>query len=461
MGIETVALYSDVDGGSLHVQEADIAWHLPGATPRETYLDIGRVLSAAGETQADAVHPGYGFLSENPLFARRCHDSGLTFVGPSAHAIELLGSKTAARAIAIDAGVPVMPGTVSAIATIDEAREEARRIGYPVLLKAAAGGGGKGMRVVEREEGLEEGLRAARGEARTAFNSDEVFLEKFITGPRHIELQILADAAGGVAVLGERECSVQRRHQKVVEESPSTAVTDETRREIFRAAEALVRTAGYTNAGTLEFLMDREGMSYFLEVNARLQVEHPVTEMVTGLDIVEWQLRIARGESLPFTTDTITRRGHAIECRICAEDVYQGFLPSTGVVQEVVEPAGKNVRVDSALYDGMPVSLHYDPMLAKLVVWGESRDEAIAAMVRSLDQYHIAGIGTTIPFCRFVMQDDTFRSGDYSTLFVSERWRDRKQRLDDGIQHAAMAAALVTHLELEDRLALRNTPGKR
>lgn len=454
MGIETVAIYSDVDAASLHVSDADITYRLPGATPRETYLDIEKVMAGVLATGADAVHPGYGFLSENAEFAQRCADAGVTFIGPSSDAIELLGSKTAARKLAIEAEVPVMPGTTDAVGSIEEAREIADRIGYPVLLKAAAGGGGKGMRVVETPDGLADGLRAARGEALTAFNSDEVFLEKYVVGPRHIELQVLADTHGTVVVLGERECSIQRRHQKVIEEAPSVALDQDLRQRMFTAGERLVRRAGYTNAGTLEFLLDAEGNFYFLEVNTRLQVEHPVTEMVTGIDLVEQQIRIARGEALTMTTESITRSGWAIECRICAEDVYQNFMPSLGTVMELVEPRGEGVRVDSAIYEGLPVTLYYDPMLAKLIVHGADRAAAIEKMLTALDGYHIAGICTTIPFCTFVLRSESFRSGDFSTAFVKNEWVDRTQELSPEDVAFAIAAATRTHEEIEARLRI-------
>ncbi len=454
MGIETVAIYSDVDAASLHVRDADISYRLPGATPRDTYLDMERVMAGVVATGADAVHPGYGFLSENAEFARRCAAAGVTFIGPSAEAIELLGSKTAARRLAIESDVSVMPGTTDGVGSIEEAREIAEKIGYPVLLKAAAGGGGKGMRVVETAEGLADGLRAARGEALTAFNSDEVFLEKYVVGPRHIELQILADTHGNVVVLGERECSIQRRHQKVIEEAPSVALDPETRQQMFTAGERLVRRAGYTNAGTLEFLLDAQGNFYFLEVNTRLQVEHPVTEMVTGIDLVEQQIRIARGEELSMTTDSIHPSGWAIECRICAEDVYQNFMPSLGTVMELVEPRGEGVRVDSAIYEGLPVTLYYDPMLAKLIVHGVDRPDAIEKMLAALDGYHIAGICTTIPFCKFVLKNERFRNGDFSTAFVASEWRAHPQELSPEDQAFAIAAATRTHEEIEARLRI-------
>ncbi|MBS1912545.1 MAG: acetyl-CoA carboxylase biotin carboxylase subunit [Bacteroidetes bacterium] len=453
MGIETVAIYSDADTAALHVREADYACRLEGLTPRQTYLDIDRVMRAAERTGADAVHPGYGFLSENPEFAARCAEAGLTFVGPGPDAIEHLGSKTNARRLAIENDVPVMPGTTSAITSIADAQEVATRIGYPVLLKAAAGGGGKGMRVVETPDKLEEAYHMAQGEALTAFNSDEVFLEKYVLGPRHIELQVMADTHGNVAVLGERECSIQRRHQKVVEESPSVAVDDDLRARMFACAERLVRGANYVNAGTLEFLLDESGNFYFLEVNTRLQVEHPVTEMVTGLDLVELQLRVARGEALPITTESVQRRGHAIECRICAEDVYQNFMPSIGTIRDLREPQGANIRVDSSLYEGMPVTLYYDPMLAKLITWGATREEAMDLMVRALEEYHIAGISTTIPFCAHVLRSGAFRSGDFSTNFVHEHWVDVEQTLPQAFRDLAVAAAIRADARLRARIA--------
>ncbi len=455
MGIETVAIYSDADTASLHVAEADAAYRLEGVTPRQTYLDLDKVMEIAERSGADAVHPGYGFLSENPEFARRCAEAGITFIGPSADAIEHLGSKTNARRLAIASDVPVMPGTTDAITSINEAKEIAGRIGYPVLLKAAAGGGGKGMRVVEVPEKLEESLRMAQGESLTAFNSDEVFLEKYVLGPRHIELQVVADNHGNVAVLGERECSIQRRHQKVLEESPSVAVTDEIRARMFAAAERLVKAASYTNAGTLEFLLDERGDFYFLEVNTRLQVEHPVTEMVTGLDLVELQIRVASGEALEVTTGSIRRQGHAIECRICAEDVYQNFMPSIGVIRELKEPSGEHVRVDSALYAGMAVTLYYDPMVAKLITWGETRQEAIDRMLEALSEYHIAGISTTIPFCVHVLESPEFREGNFSTAYVRQHWVEPRQELSGELLELAVAAALRTDERIRTRISAR------
>lgn len=452
LGIETVAIYSDADTASLHVAEATEAWRLPGLTPGETYLDVQKVLEIARRSGADSVHPGYGFLSENAAFAERCREAGITFVGPDPVAIDHLGSKINARRLAIEAGVPVMPGTTEGVGSLEEAQETAQEIGYPVLLKAAAGGGGKGMRVVRTAEELAGGLRAAQGEAMTAFGSDEVFVEKYVEEPRHIEIQVVADNHGNVLVLGERECSIQRRHQKVVEESPSVAVDDDLRARMRESAERLIRAANYTNAGTLEFLLDKTGAYYFLEVNTRLQVEHPVTEMVTGLDLVELQLRVAEGEALPITSDDVQFNGHAIECRICAEDSYDNFLPSIGVIQEVIEPEGEHVRVDSTIYPGIEVSLYYDPMLSKLICWGATREEAIERTLAALDRYHLAGVSTTIPFCKAVLQNEDFRSGNFSTGFVAKHWVEPKQELDEETLHLVAAAAIRTDQRIRERI---------
>lgn len=422
MGIATVAIYSDADVSSLHVKEADEAIHIGGMTPRESYLIIQKVLDAAKQSGAEAIHPGYGFLSENAEFARQVNELGLIFIGPSPEAIHALGDKTAARDLAIKANVPISPGSNGAIENPDEIKEIADRIGYPVLLKAAAGGGGKGMRLIEREEDLLLGLSAAQGEALAAFNDSRVFIEKYIIEPRHIEIQILADNFGNILYFPERECSIQRRHQKVVEESPSTAVNEDIRKRMGEAAARLVATSKYTNAGTLEFLLDARGDFYFMEVNTRLQVEHPVTEMVSGIDLVEQQLKIAYGEKLEIQQEDIVPKGHAIECRICAEDVFNDFLPETGIVKYVEMPTGDGIRNDSGLYAGYEVSVNYDSMVAKLICWGESREEAIKKTAFALDSYHIAGLRTTIPFCRDVMDSQAFADGKYSTKYIDEHW---------------------------------------
>ncbi|MBM4178652.1 MAG: acetyl-CoA carboxylase biotin carboxylase subunit [Ignavibacteria bacterium] len=423
MGIETVAIYSDADVRSPHVTEADLALSIGGYTPRESYLVIDKVLAAAQEAGADAVHPGYGFLSENAEFAKAVSDAGMTFIGPSPEAISMLGDKTAARDLAIASDVPISPGSDGAVGSFEEARSVVERIGYPVIIKAAAGGGGKGMRIVQSADDIESAFNAAQGEARTSFNDDRVFIERYIVHPRHIEIQILADHHGTVLYFPERECSIQRRHQKVVEESPSTAVTPEIRKAMGEAAARLVQKASYTNAGTLEFLLDARGEFYFMEVNTRLQVEHPVTEMISGVDFVEQQLRIAAGQRLLITQQEIAEpKGAAIECRICAEDVYNEFLPDTGIVSFMKLPEGPGVRNDSALYEGYEVSVHYDPMVAKLIIHADTRQECIDRTKEALDNYQIVGFKTTIPFCRQVLESEPFVSGVYSTFFVKDHW---------------------------------------
>lgn len=422
LGIATVAIHSDADARSLHVSEADEAIAIGGYTPRESYLVMDKVLQAARACGADAVHPGYGFLSENAEFARAVADAGMVFIGPTPEAIAMLGDKTAAREIALKAEVPISPGSDGAVVDFAEARRVVDRIGYPVIIKAAAGGGGKGMRIVESEADIESAFSMARNEALASFNDGRVFIERYIVNPRHIEIQVLADHHGTVLYFPERECSVQRRHQKVVEESPSSAVTPAIRTAMGEAAARLVQAASYTNAGTLEFLLDARGEFYFMEVNTRLQVEHPVTEMVTGVDFVEQQLLIAAGKALTMKQADIEPKGHAIECRVCAEDVFNDFLPDTGTVSFMQLPEGEGVRNDSALYEGYEVTVHYDPMVAKLIVWAEDRHACIERTLVALDGYHLAGFKTTLPFCRLVIDSEPFRSGDYSTFFVQNHW---------------------------------------
>lgn len=423
LGIETVAIYSDADVRSPHVTQADHAIGIGGYTPRESYLIMEKVLDAARASGADAIHPGYGFLSENAEFARTVAAADMTFIGPSPEAIAMLGDKTAARDLAIRSQVPISPGSDGAVATFDEARTVVERIGFPVIIKAAAGGGGKGMRIVESASEIESAFRSAQNEALSAFNDERVFIERYIVQPRHIEIQILADTHGTVLYFPERECSVQRRHQKVIEESPSTAVTPQIRQAMGQAAARLVTAANYTNAGTLEFLLDASGEFYFMEVNTRLQVEHPVTEMISGVDFVEQQLLIASGKPLEIKQQDVAEpKGAAIECRVCAEDVFNDFLPDTGVVSFMQLPDGEGVRNDSALYEGYEVSVHYDPMVAKLVVHADDRQTCIERTMKALDEYHIVGFKTTIPFCRLVLESAPFRSGHYSTFFVKEHW---------------------------------------
>ena len=421
LGVKTVAVYSDADAQAPHVREADEAVHIGPAPSSESYLRGDRIIEAARRTGAAAIHPGYGFLSEREWFARAVADAGLVFVGPSADAIAATGNKTAARRLAMSATVPVVPGTTEALRDADDAARVARQFGYPVLLKAAAGGGGKGMRVVRAESELAGALDAARREAQNAFGDDAVYVEKYVEGPRHVEIQVLGDSHGTMLSLGERECSVQRRHQKMIEEAPSVAVTPELRRAMSDAAVRFARAAGYVNAGTCEFLLDRDGQFYFLEMNTRLQVEHPVTELVTGIDIVQWQLRVAAGERLPFAQHEIVPHGWAIECRITSEDPANGFLPSTGRVSYLHVPGGPGVRWDGGIETGSEIGLFYDPMLAKLIVWAPTRDAAIGRMHRALLELTIEGVDSSRDFHLRVMEDDEFRRGEIEIQWLERR----------------------------------------
>jgi acetyl-CoA carboxylase biotin carboxylase subunit len=441
LGIRSVAVYSNVDREALHVRAADAAFPIGRAAPRESYLNGEKIIEVAKRAGCDAIHPGYGFLSENADFAEAVASAGLVFVGPPAKVQRLLGEKTAARRLAREAGVPVAEGT-EPLGDARAAREAARKIGYPVLLKPAGGGGGKGMRVVTRDEELEAAWRGATGEATAAFGAPALYLERLITSARHVEMQILADSRGNVVWLGERDCSIQRRHQKLIEESPGPAVTDELRSALGDAAVRIAKRAGYVNAGTVEFLVDAEDRFSFLEVNTRLQVEHPVTEMVTGLDLVQLQLRIAAGETLPYTQAQIVRRGAAIECRITAEDPFAGFVPASGRVTLVREPAGPGIRVDSALYSGMSVPSEYDSLLAKVIAHGHDRTEALVRLRRALSEMRVAGIPTSLPFHRRVLERDDFAAGRYDTTYIS-RWDPGAMEVDEGTARAAALAAVL------------------
>jgi acetyl-CoA carboxylase biotin carboxylase subunit len=449
MKIRSVAVFSEVDRGALHVQMADEAVPIGPANSSESYLAGERILNAAQTTGAEAIHPGYGFLSENAAFAKVCSEAGVKFIGPSWQAIEQMGSKTAARRLAIRAGAPVVPGTEEGIRNCQQARDAASNIGYPVLLKATAGGGGKGMRRVDSEGELEAALRGASGEAERAFGSGEVYLEKLIDRPRHIEVQILGDEHGHLIHLGERECSIQRRHQKVVEEAPSPLVlrNPQLRAEIGEAALKIARTANYFNAGTLEFLANQDGNFYFLEMNTRLQVEHPVTEWVTGLDLVRWQIRIAAGERLTLEQRDIRWNGSAIECRIYAEDPENNFFPGPGRIAQYVEPSGPNVRVDGGVYTGWTVPIEYDPLLAKLSVWGETRMVAIHRMQRALSEYRVLGVTTNLHLFEHLMNDDCFMAGELHTGFLDEFMkRSKKVEADPSTVVAAILAAAQSRL---------------
>jgi acetyl-CoA carboxylase biotin carboxylase subunit len=447
LGVRSVAIYSDADARAPHVREADEAVHIGPAPSAESYLRGDRIVEAAQRVSAEAIHPGYGFLSEREWFARLVRDRGLVFVGPPPEAIAAMGSKTAARQLAIAAGVPVVPGTTSAVKDATEAEAIANEFGYPVLLKAAAGGGGKGMRVVRDRGELASSLDAARREAKNAFGDDAVYIEKYIVGPRHVEIQVLGDQHGTMLSLGERECSVQRRHQKMIEEAPSVAVNPTLRRAMGETAVRAAQAAGYVNAGTCEFLLDKDAQFYFLEMNTRLQVEHPVTELVTGIDLVQWQLRVAAGEKLPFVQDAIVPRGWAIECRITSEDPHNGFLPSTGRVEYLHVPSGPGVRWDGGIEIGSEVGLHYDPMLAKLIVWAPDRTQAVERMHRALLELTIHGLETSRDFHLRVMEDDEFRRGAIEIQWLERRLPERVGIAppDDGVRAAAIAAALLAH----------------
>jgi acetyl-CoA carboxylase, biotin carboxylase subunit len=444
-GIRSVAVFSDADRTSPHVLEADQAVRLGPAPSGESYLRVDRILEAARISGAEAIHPGYGFLAERAHFASAVADAGLIFVGPSPEAILAMGDKTAARRRMQAAGVPIVPGVVDPIADPTEALRLAEEIGYPVLLKAAAGGGGKGMRVVEGPADLPRSFEAAAREALAAFGDGSVYLERYLARPRHVEIQILADAHGRTLHLGERECSIQRRHQKLVEEAPSPAMTPELREAMGSAAVRAAEAVGYVGAGTVELLLQDEEF-FFLEMNTRLQVEHPVTELVTGLDIVHWQLRIAAGEPLPFVQDDIQLRGHSIECRITAEDPARGFLPATGVITDLHLPSGPGVRWDGGIAPGYEVGLHYDSLLGKLIVHAPTREEAVARMARALDEFRLSGLPTSAPFHRALMDHPVFRSGRLSIRFLEEFPEVATNGASPGaLRAAAVAAALLEH----------------
>src|SRR6186713_75876 len=458
LDIPTVAVYSDCDRGARHVRDADQAVHIGPSPASESYLRIDKLIEAARATGADAVHPGYGFLAENAAFAEACRDAGLTFIGPSPEAIRLMGSKTGARSVALRAGVPLVPGTdapLNAAATDEEIAREGARVGYPLMVKAVAGGGGKGMRVVASAGELLNAVRTARSEAGSAFGDPAVYFERRIMNPRHIEIQLLADHHGTVVPFVERECSIQRRHQKVVEESPSMFVDAALRRRMADAAAAVAESVGYTNAGTIEFLLDASGAFYFLEMNTRLQVEHPVTEMVTSLDLVHWQIRIARGERLTIDPDrALTPHGHAIECRIYAEDADQGFLPSPGLVRAIHPASGPGIRDDGGVVAGYTVPVFYDSMIAKLIAWAGSRPEAIARMTRALDEYEVRGIRTTLPFFRWLVLQDDFAAARFDTTTLDAELASRQGRpFVETPADALRTAIIATALEARARAA--------
>jgi acetyl-CoA carboxylase biotin carboxylase subunit len=421
LGIKTVAVYSEADRDSLPVKLADEAYCIGAPQPAKSYLSQANIISAALVSGADAIHPGYGFLAENAGFAEKCESCKITFIGPSVKAIEMMGNKSVARETMIKEGVPVVPGTESIIKDINEALELANGMGYPVLIKASAGGGGRGMRVAHSKDDLERSIQAAQSEAQSAFGCADVYLEKYVEEPRHIEFQILGDKFDNIVYLGERDCSIQRRNQKVIEESPSTALTPELRSRMGEAAVKAARSVGYHNAGTIEFLLDRNNNFYFIEMNTRIQVEHPVTEMVTGIDLIKEQIRLAAGEPLGYTQDDIQFRGWAIECRINAEDPARNFMPSPGKITKYIAPGGPGVRLDSFVYEGYTVLPYYDSMIGKLIVLGKDREEAICRMQRALGEFVIEGVSTIIPFHLQVLGNAFFRKGEIYTNFIQRR----------------------------------------
>jgi acetyl-CoA carboxylase biotin carboxylase subunit len=444
LGVQTVAVYSDVDRAALHVRYANEAYRIGSPPARDSYLCIERILDAAARAGADAVHPGYGFLAERPDFAQAVADAGLVWIGPPATAIGAMGDKVTARKTVEAAGVPIVPGTELDLRD-DALSVAADFVGFPLLIKATAGGGGKGMRLVQRQEDFEGALHSARREAEAAFGDGAVYLEKVIEGARHIEIQILADQYGNVIHLGERDCSIQRRHQKLIEESPSVAVDEALRQEMGAIAVQAAKAVDYVNAGTIEFLLDRDKNYYFLEMNTRLQVEHPVTELVTGVDIVKAQLRIARGRKLPITQDDVQMNGWAIECRINAEDPHNGFLPSIGLVDDITLPTGPGVRVDTGVYEGFEITPHYDPLISKLICWGETRAEALLRMRRALEEYRIMGIKTNIPFHQRILDSHRFMAGQSDTTFVEQRFSMDEDIPSEQARMAAIIATLVCH----------------
>ncbi len=451
MGISTVAVYSEADRNAPFVRFADEAVCIGPAPSKLSYLVVDRIVQVCKDLHVDAVHPGYGFLSENGDFCTALEKAGVVFIGPTPHAMKVMGDKLAAKEAVKDHGVPLVPGTEGAVSGLEEAMAVAKTITFPILIKAAAGGGGKGMRIVEQESELKEGLERAISEAQNAFGDGSVFIEKYVAGPRHIEVQVMADTHGNTCYLFERECSVQRRHQKVVEEAPSAVLTPELRKRMGEAAVAVAKSVDYRGAGTVEFLLDEKGNFYFMEMNTRLQVEHPVTEMITGLDLVKLQIRVAEGEKLPFEQKDLKINGHAIEIRVYAEDPANNFLPDIGTLTTYRPPQGPGVRVDDGFEEGMTIPIHYDPMIAKLITHGADREEAISRMERAIDDYAISGVETTLTFCRFTMGHPSFRSGSYDTHFVRDHF---KPELLEGVDaEEAKAAALVAAHLLQERSA--------
>ncbi len=454
MGIKTVAVFSKADRNAPHVKFADEAVCIGEAPSNESYLKGDKIIEVAKELDVDGIHPGYGFLSENAGFAENVEKNGITWIGPGSKAIKIMGSKLAAKDAVKAYDIPMVPGIDEAITDPEKAKKIAKEIGFPILIKASAGGGGKGMRIVEKEKDLEDQMKRAISEAESAFGDGSVFIEKYVSSPRHIEIQVLADTHGNYFHLFERECSIQRRHQKVVEEAPSVVLDDKLRKQMGKAAVKVAKACDYVGAGTVEFLFDENKNFYFLEMNTRLQVEHPVTEYITGIDLVEQQIKIARGEKLKLLQEDLKIKGHAVELRVYAEDPMDNFMPSVGKLKKYTIPKGENIRVDNGFEEGMEVPIYYDPMLAKLITYGKTREEAIQLMIKAIKEYEVEGVMTTLPFGKFVFEHEAFRSGNFDTHFVKKYYSAEK--LEDEIQEEAKLAALVALKKyLEDGQQLR------
>ncbi|HSJ12759.1 MAG TPA: acetyl-CoA carboxylase biotin carboxylase subunit [Gillisia sp.] len=454
MGIKTVAIFSTADRNAPHVKFADEAVCIGPPPSNESYLLGSKIIEIAKELKVDGIHPGYGFLSENADFAEAVEKNGITWIGPGSKAIRIMGSKLAAKDAVKDYGIPMVPGIDEAITNVEKAKEIAKEIGFPILIKASAGGGGKGMRIVEQEKDLEDQMKRAISEAESAFGDGAVFIEKYISSPRHIEIQILADKHGNTLHLFERECSIQRRHQKVVEEAPSVVLTEEIRKAMGEAAVKVAEACDYVGAGTVEFLLDEFKNFYFLEMNTRLQVEHPVTELITGIDLVEQQIKVARGEKLQFSQQDLKIKGHALELRIYAEDPLDNFMPSVGTLERYKTPSGEGIRLDDGFEEGMEVPIYYDPMLAKLITYGKNREEAIQLMLKAIKNYEVKGVMTTLPFGKFVFEHDSFRSGNFDTHFVKNYYSAEKLKSEIE-QEARLAALIALKQYIKDQKLLR------
>ena len=447
MGIKTVAVYSEIDRNARHTRFADEAVLLGPSPSSESYLQMEKIIQAARDTNADAIHPGYGFLSENSAFAKMAEENGITFIGPGTHAIEVMGSKLAAKEAVKEYNIPMVPGIEEAITDVELAKKIASEIGFPILIKASAGGGGKGMRVVENKEELPEQMERAISEAISAFGDGSVFIEKYVSSPRHIEIQVLADTHGNFVHLFERECSIQRRHQKVVEEAPSVVLTSKLRKAMGDAAIKVAKSCNYIGAGTVEFLLDENNNFYFLEMNTRLQVEHPVSELITGIDLVEQQIKVAKGEKLSFTQNDLSITGHALELRIYAEDPLNNFLPNVGSLETYIRPKGEGIRLDDGYEQGQDIPIYYDPMIAKLITYGKTREEAIGLMLKAINDYQIEGVATTLPFGKFVCEHEAFTSGNFDTHFV-KNYFSTEQLFANQKEEQEIAAVLATQLLL-------------